>query len=286
MSEVKSGVTPVTIWSDKENNSKDKSEVKYGYNTDGRRELKDIFNGQGLFDNPKPVSLIEHIIFVANVRTGDIVLDFFAGSGTTAQAVMEFSVKQNVKVNFILTQLGEAANLGSHASREGYEKISDITVERIKRASKKVEQAHTKFGVHDFGFRSFKIDTSNLVDNFYSVESISQEVLPSLVETIKPDRTDMEDLLFQVLNDNGIELTLPMERKLIRDAEVFVVGGARVRLVACFEGTLTTEFLDAVIELSSEKVVFGHSMFRSDAELTNTSEYFRQKAPKVDIAWL
>ncbi len=286
LSEVKSGVTPVTIWSDKENDSKDKSEVRYGYNTDGRRELKDLFDGQGLFDNPKPVSLIEHIIFIANVQPGDIVLDFFAGSGTTAQAVMEYSAKQNMKVNFILTQLGEFANLDSHANKAGYDKISDITVERIKRAGQKVEQAHTKFGFHDFGFRSFKIDTSNLVDNYYSVESITQEILPSLVETIKADRTDMEDLLFQVLCDSGVELTLPIERKPVQGVDVFVVGGTSAKLVACFEGTLTTEFLDAVIQLSSEKVVFSHSLFKSDADLTNTSEYFKQKAPKVEISLL
>ena len=286
LSEVKLGVTPVTIWSDKEKDSEDKSHVKYGYNTDGRRELKELFGGQGLFDNPKPVTLIEHIIFVSNVQHGDIVLDFFAGSGTTAQAVMEYSGKQGVKVNFILTQLDEATISGSHANKAGYAKISDITIDRVKRASKKVEKSLEKFSFHDYGFRTFKVDTSNLVDNHYNVESIAQDDLPALLETIKPDRTDVEDLLFQVLCDNGVELTLPIERKTIENKEILVAGIAPIQLVTCFEGRPSNEFLSGLINLAPERVVFGQSMFNSDAELTNMAEFFRQKAPKIEILLL
>ena len=286
LSEVKPGVTPVTIWSDKERDPKDRNDIQYGYNTDGRRELKDLFDGQGLFDNPKPVSLIEHIIFVANVQHGDIVLDFFAGSGTTAQAVMQYSAKRDIKANFILTQLDEATNLGSHARKAGYESISDITVDRIKRASRKVEASRTKFSFQDYGFRAFKIDTSNLVDTYYSVDNITQDILPSLVETVKPDRNDMEDLLFQVLCDNGVELTLPIERKTLQGTEVLVAGRTPVRLIACFDGTPSSGFMDSVIALAPEKVVLGHSLFNNDSELTNTAEYFKQKAPTVDISLL
>ena len=276
LSEVKEGITPVTLW-------------KYedvGHNVKGRRELKELFDGLGIFDNPKPVSLLERIIHVANVQHGDIVLDFFAGSGTTAHAVMKYAAEKSIKLNFVVIQLDEVTKEDSHAFKAGYASIPDITIDRIKRARKAIEGAYPKFSFQDYGFRTFKVDSSNLKDNYYNPTEITQDLLPSLIDTVKPERTNSEDLLFQVICDAGIELTLPIEEVKIEDASVFVVGHDPVQLIACFVGELSQELFEELIRHKPRKLLFRQSMFSSDAEITNAIEFLKQKAPEIDVAFL
>ena len=275
-SEVKEGIVPVTIWKHEE----------IGHNATGRRELKELFDGEGIFDNPKPVSLLERIIHIANVEHGDIVLDFFAGSGTTGHALMKYSAEKSLKVNFLLVQLDEATKEESHARKEGYTRISDITIDRIKRARRALEGKYPKFSFQDHGFRTFKVDTSNLRDNYYNPTEITQDMLPSLVETVKPDRTNGEDLVFQVICDEGIELTLPIERMAIENAFVFFVGRNPVRLIACFEGKVTLELVETLIQRKPVKILFRQSLFANDADITNVLEFLKQKSPTVDVAFL
>ena len=276
LSEVREGITPVTLW-------------KYedvGHNVKGRRELKDLFDGLGIFDNPKPVSLLERIIHVANVQHGDIVLDFFAGSGTTAHAVMKYSAEKSCKVNFLLVQLDESTKADSHANKAGYPKITDVTVDRIRRARSAVEGKYPKFSFQDYGFRTFKVDSSNLKDNFYNPAEISQDLLPSLVETVKSDRTNSEDLLFQVICDEGIELTLPIERVEIAKVSTYIVGTAPIQMMACFEGNVTMELVEDLAKRKPMKLVFSQLMFDNDALVTNVVEFLKQRSPAIDIAFL
>lgn len=276
LAEVKEGITPVTIW-------------KYedvGHNVKGRRELKELFDGLGIFDNPKPVSLLERIIHVANVQHEDIVLDFFAGSGTTGHAVMKYSAEKSLKVNFLLVQLDESTKEESHAYKAGYTHISDVTIDRIKRARKAVEGQHTKFSFQDYGYRVFKVDTSNLKDNYYNPAEITQDMLTSLVDTVKPDRTNSEDLLFQVICDEGIELTLPIEQTVLEETLVFLVGRDPIQLIACFEGDITLELLTACISLKPMKLLIRQTLFANDADVTNVVEYLKQKSPEIDLAFL
>lgn len=268
LKDVRDGITPVTIWTHEE----------VGHNSTGRRELKKLFDDQGLFDNPKPVSLIERIIHVANVQHGDIVLDYFAGSGTTAQAVMKYAAEKTICVNFILIQLDVDTAPESDAHKAGFKQISDLTIDRIRRSAKKFEEEYSKFSFQDYGFRVFKVDTSNMSDNFYAPENTSQGMLMSLVDTIKPDREDHEDIVFQLICDEGLELTLSVKKRLEKGAEIYIVGGEHVRLVACLDGSVSTELADEIIRLNTDRVVFKQSLFQSDAELTNIVEYFRQKS--------
>lgn len=276
LSEVKEGITPVTIW-------------KYedvGHNVKGRRELKDLFDGLGIFDNPKPVSLLERIIHVGNVQHGDIVLDFFAGSGTTAHAVMKYAAEKSIKVNFLLVQLDEVTKEESHAYKAGYMNIPDVTIDRIKRARKAIEGNYPKFSFQDYGFRTFKVDTSNLKDNYYNPTEITQDILPSLIETVKPERTNSEDLLFQVICDEGIELTVSIETADIRGVEVFLVGRDPVQLIACFDGDISRELVEKLISHKPRRLLFRQSLFTSDAEITNIVELLKQKSPLIDVAFL
>ena len=276
LSEVKAGIVPVTIWKHKE----------VGHNATGRKELKVLFDDQGLFDNPKPVSLLERIIHIANVQHGDIVLDFFAGSGTTAHAVMKYSAEKSCKVNFVLVQLDESTKADSHAYKAGYQKITDVTVDRIRRARSAVEGKYPKFSFQDYGFRTFKVDTSNLKDNFYNPAQITQDLLPSLVDTVKPDRTNSEDLLFQVICDEGIELTLPIERVEIEGVSTFIVGQAPIQMIACFEGNVTMDLVEELARRKPLKLLFGQTMFNNDALVTNVVELLKQKSSAIDIAFL
>ncbi len=276
LSEVKEGITPVTIW-------------KYedvGHNVKGRRELKDLFDGLGIFDNPKPVSLLERIIHVGNVQHGDIVLDFFAGSGTTAHATMKYAAEKSIKLNFILVQLDEATKEDSHAFKAGYLNIPDVTVDRVKRARKAIEGSYQKFSFQDYGFRTFKVDTSNLKDNYYSPTEVTQDLLPSLIDTVKPDRTNSEDLLFQVICDEGIELTLPIETVDIKGVEVFLVGRDPVQLIACFDGDVSLGLVEELITRKPRRLLFRQSLFKSDADITNVVELLKQKSPSIDVAFL
>ena len=276
LSEVKAGIVPVTIWKHKE----------VGHNATGRKELKVLFDDQGLFDNPKPVSLLERIIHIANVQHGDIVLDFFAGSGTTAHAVMKYSAEKSCKVNFLLVQLDESTKADSHAYKAGYQKITDVTVDRIRRARSAVEGKYPKFSFQDYGFRTFKVDSSNLKDNFYNPAEITQDLLPSLVKTVKSDRTNSEDLLFQVICDEGIELTLPIERVDIEEVSAYIVGTAPIQMIACFEGNVTMELVEDLAKRKPMKLVFSQLMFDNDALVTNVVELLKQKSPAIDIAFL
>ncbi len=163
LSEVRDGVVPLTIW-------------KYdivGHNQAGRQELKSLFDGQGYFDGPKPVSLLCRIIYLSGAKDDDIVLDFFAGSGTTGHAVLEANAKDGTQRRFVLVQLDEKIEPSSQAGRFGFSTIADITKDRIRRAGKKILEGdcHPDWN-RDVGFRAFRVDTSNMKDVYYRPGSI------------------------------------------------------------------------------------------------------------------
>jgi adenine-specific DNA-methyltransferase len=142
LSEVQSGMVPLTIWTYQE----------VGHNQDAAKEIRELFDGSAYFDTPKPTKLLKRMIHLAS-SDDDIILDFFAGSGTTAHAVMALNQEDGGNRKYILVQLPEATDEKSEAYKAGYTKISDITKERIKRAMKKLEYKE--------GFKSFRLDNSN-----------------------------------------------------------------------------------------------------------------------------
>ena len=142
LSEVQSGIVPLTIWKYKE----------VGHNQDAAKEIKELFDGSAYFDTPKPTKLLKRILHLGS-SDDDIILDFFAGSGTTAHAVMDLNQEDGGNRKYILVQLPEATDEKSEACKTGYKKISDITKERIKRVIKKLDYKE--------GFKSFYLDNSN-----------------------------------------------------------------------------------------------------------------------------
>lgn len=231
LSEVKQGITPTTIWYYKD----------VSHSQDAAQKLKKIFDDKDFFDYPKPVELIKRSLELYSQKDS-IILDFFSGSATTAHAVMQLNAEdastgsaQAGKRKYIMVQLPEATDEKSEAYKAGYATICEIGKERIRRAANKIKE-ETKADI-DYGFRVYRLDTSNVKDVYYTPQGLSQASLDLFADNVKEDRT-AEDLVAQVMLDWGLELSLPIERKTIADKEVYAVAGDS--LYCCFDTGICT----------------------------------------------
>ena len=175
--------------------------------------------GKASFDTPKPVELIDRMLRMITFEDKEsIVLDFFSGSATTADAVMQFNASDGGKRNYILVQLDEKCDEKSAAYESGFRSICEIGKERIRRAAKRIAEEHpdAKF---DGGFRVLKLDDTNMKDVYYAPADYEQNVLDLLESNIKDDRTDL-DLLFGCLLEWGLPLSLPYKSENIEGCTV------------------------------------------------------------------
>lgn len=257
-------------------------------NADGKVELKEIFNikeGREIpFDNPKPTEFLSYLIKPI-LNDGDIVLDFFSGSASTAHSCIKLNAEDKKKRKFISVQLRELCDDDSPAMKLGFSNISDIAKERIRRAGKKIlEDNATKDGIEklDIGFRVLKIDSTNMKEVYYTPDALKQADMLDLADHIKADRTS-EDLLFQVMLDWGLELSLPIERKTIAGKEVFYVAGNS--LVACFDD-LTFDVVDEVAKDHPLRFVSAEKAIHLDHDKTNIKERFKQLSPDTEVKFL
>ena len=187
----------------------------------GTAIIKDLFKGR-LFDNPKPVPLILDFIKIAT-KEDSLVLDFFAGSSTTAHAVMQLNAEDGGNRRYIMVQLPEETDEKSEAYKAGYRNICEIGKERMRRASKLISDNHKTINgdlfvgeqhIVDVGFRVFKCADSNMKDVYYTPAEYSQELLLGLEDNIKEDRNDL-DLLFGCMLDWGVTLDLPLRSEKV-----------------------------------------------------------------------
>lgn len=269
--DVKSGVTPVTLWPYDE----------VGHNHEASNELKALDLG-GLFTNPKPTRLIKRALLLAT-NPDDLILDFFAGSGTTADAVFQLNSEDGGNRRFIMVQLPEPCEPKSEAHKAGFKTIAEISKERIRRAGKKALTCATDNGWNrDVGFRVMKIDTSNLADVYYSPDDLDKASLDLFVDNIKPDRSP-EDLLFQVMLDWGVDLALPITKQAIQGKDVFFVDDNA--LVACFDAHSGVDeaFVKELAKLQPLRVVFRDAGFRDSATKINVEQIFRLLSPATEV---
>lgn len=244
----------------------------WGTNEDANDELHQILGRQYLFDFSKPSRLIGKLI--QSVFDKDcIVMDFFSGSGTTAQAVMELNAADNGKRKFIMVQLPEKTEENSGAYNAGYKTICELGKERIRRIGKNFASS----GV-DNGFRVLKLDSSNMNDVYYSPAQIQQQSLFSQADNIKEDRTP-EDLLFQVMLDLGVLLSSKIEEKTIAGKKVFNVADGF--LIACFDNDVTEETVKAVAQQKPYYAVFRDSSMANDSVATNFEQIFATYSPET-----
>jgi len=250
---------------------------------DGRaasKRLRALFEGN-LFDFPKDELILQEIIEMTTGRE-DIVLDFFAGSSTTAHSVMLQNAADGGNRKFIMVQLDESIKNKPDALSAGFETISQVSRERIRRAGKKVinGECHPNWN-RDIGFRVFKICTSNMKDFYYLPYEVNQSLLLEMVDNVKDGRTS-EDLLFQVLIDQGMDLTLPIHTEIVYGKTVFFVN--ENDLIACFDQGITEKLVKELASRTPQRAVFRDKGFDSDAIKINTQQIFRQLSPSTDVS--
>ena len=248
------------------------------HTADGTQEIRSLF-GADIFPFPKPVGLRARLVEQVT-SDGDMILDFFVGSATLAQSVMQVNASDGGKRSFVLVQLPEPCGEKSEAYKAGFRTIADIAKERIRRAASKVRNGSLFADSLDTGFRVLKIDTSNMQDVYYRPDEVDQKDLLHAVDNIKPGRT-AEDLLFQVLVDWGVDLTLPIRREAVQGKTVFFVG--ENELVACFDTGVTEELVKELAGREPLRVVFRDNGFVSDAVKINVEQVFRQLSPGTDV---
>jgi len=265
-------VTPTTLWTFKDLNSERGSEqfINLGFNKE-------------VFSRPKPIGTIVRSSIVADISNDDIVLDFFSGSATTAHAIMYLNANDNCNRKYIMVQLPEETDEKSEAYKAGYKTIPEIGRERIRRAGKKIKEENAdKEGIEDLdiGFRVLKIDNSNMKDVYYTPDQMSQSLLDSQEQNIKEDRT-AEDLLFQVLLDWGVDLSLPIRREEIQGKTVYFVD--EDTLVACFDDDLDAEFAKEIAKRKPLRAVFKESGYKQDEDKINIDQVIKQFSPDTEV---
>jgi len=263
---------PKSIWID--------SEINNDY---GKKSIKSLFE-KNVMDFPKSPEYIKKILMLG-MDEKDTILDFFAGSSTTAHAVMELNAADYGSRKFIMVQLPEDTDEKSEAFKVGYKTIAEISKERIRRAGKKIlEENAGKEGIEklDTGFRVLKVDSTNMKDIYYSPDALSKADLLEQVTNVKEGRT-AEDLLFQVMLDWGLELSLSIEVKQILDQTVYFVDGNS--LVACFD-ELSLELVNQIAKEYPLRFVSVEHAIAYDHDKTNIRERFKQLSPETDVKFL
>lgn len=238
--------------------------------------------GADVFDNPKDIGVLGKWINAVSQNKADaLVLDFFGGSGSTGHAVMNLNAQDGGSRRFILVQLDEQVGEGSAAARAGYLTIADLAKERLRRAGARlVGEAGILGDSFSTGFRVFKVDTTNMADVLRSPDETEQLALDELQGSVKPGRSG-EDLLFQVLLDWGLELTMPIEVEQLDGHEVFVVEDGA--LIACFDEQISPELVRAIAKREPLRAVFRDSGFVSDDARINADQIFREVSPATDV---
>ncbi|MGB5157165.1 site-specific DNA-methyltransferase [Desulfobacterium sp. N47] len=268
------------------------------------------------FDNPKPLDLLKQACrFCPNDA---IILDFYAGSATTAHAIMQLNAEDGGNRKFIMIQLPEPCDEKSEAFKAGYKTIAEIGKERIRRAGKQIRdelekrkdnnqkqlplensdstssfslhpssfQSPSSFILHpssfDIGFRVLKVASSSMSGIYYTPDAVQQTQLALFSDNIKEDRS-AEDLLFQVLLDWGVDLSLPIKKDAIAGKEVFFVDDNA--LAACFDknGEITEDFIKELAKRKPLRVVFRDAGFKNDSVKINVEQIFKLLSPHTDV---
>ena len=267
LSEVKQGITPMTIW----------KHAEVGHSQKASQDLKKLFDDNAYFTYPKPVELIKRIL---ELYTGkdSIILDFFAGSSTTAHAVMQLNAEDDGNRKFIMVQLPEPTDEKSEAYKAGYINISEIGKERIRRAGEKIKEEKGLEALNlDIGFKVLKLDTSNIRKWQPDYDNLEQSLL-DYVDNYVEGRTEL-DVVYEIMLKYGLDLTYPVDVFTIASKRVYSIGFGM--LMICLDSEITTEIAKGILvkvkELAPEssRVVFKDNGFKTDSNKTNIKEILK-----------
>ena len=264
------GKIPETLWDDVSNaaNASD--------------EIKKLFNGI-VFDTPKPTPYIKRMIQLST-NNSDIILDFFSGSATTANAVFTLNREDKGNRKFIMVQLPELCDEKSEAYKAGYKNICDIGEERIRRAGEQIksewEKEHPSDGLFgseeqfttDIGFKVFKLDSTNVNEWDYNMKLDEKELAMRLGEVFKEGRSK-EDILYEIMLKYGV-FDKQVEEINVNGKTMYRVG--KRYMIVCLEDSITSDDVKAIGELSPKTVIFNEAGFRDDNEKINATYNLQQ----------
>ena len=250
----------------------------YGHTDMAKKDLIKLFKDleKVPFDTPKPVKLIK-MLSILGSDEDSIILDFFSGSATTAQSIIELNAEQGTHRKVILVQEKEPVDDNPGANAIGLHTISDVGKERIRRAGAKIKEENPLTTQDlDVGFRVLKVDSTNMKKVYYNPSAYHQDDLLDLVDNIKPDRT-AEDLLFQIMLDLGILLSSKIEQTTIAGKTVYSVADGY--LLACFDSGVTDEVVTEVAKREPYYFVMRDSSLANDATAANFDQIFQTYSP-------
>lgn len=268
--------------------------IDAGTTKDGTTEIMRLFGGEKVFDYPKPVEFIKRLIRYG-APDGGIVMDFFSGSATTAQAVMEYSRDNEINLNYILVQLpedlDESYQMANSTSKKALKNaidlldrldkphlLTEISKERIKRViGEQDAESHKNM---DLGFRVLKVDESNMNDVYYNPSEYTQDLLSMLESNVKPDRTDL-DLLFGCLLEWGLPLSLPYSSEKVEGYTVHNYNDGD--LIACFDENIPDSVIKTIAKQQPLRAVFRDSSFAGSPSKINVGEIFKMMAPDTIV---
>lgn len=265
LSEVQQGMVPMTIW----------KHIDVGHNQEAKQQINMLLNNTVDFDTPKPSRLINRMLMLSTLPIGDdIVLDFFAGSGTTAHAVMALNAEDGGNRKFIMVQLPEPTD------KPDYPTIADIGKERIRRAGEKILADKGSIINLDVGFKVFKLDSTNIKPWDVGFDDLETS-LPLFADSLKDDRSN-DDVLYEILLKYGLDLSLPITTHTLAGKTVYSIGmGA---LVVCLDKAITLDTVEGIAKLKDElqpedslmRVVFRDSGFADDVVKVNAVQILKQ----------
>ena len=265
--------------------------------------MTQLFGVKNIFSNPKPIELVRGLLQIANIKDGDIILDFFAGSATTADAILNFNAEMRMNCHFILVQFPENIQK-EYEKANGDEKrtlevainflkeqnkplfLSEIGKERIRRAGEKIKQEN-KAGIEslDVGFKVLKLDSSNLVkwDNTPTTdeEEVKKRIQQSLFYLVD-GRSDL-DLVYEIMLKYGLSLTLPVEERKFDGVTTYIINHPEYKVLVCLQPNIT---LPAVEEMDKETIgtyIFADRCFADANILSNTEEILKKKDKEMRL---
>ena len=267
--------------------------VHFSYAQTATNEFVKIFDGKRVFENPKSVDDIKKLVEYITAKTdGDIILDFFSGSATTAHAVMQLNAEDGGNRRFILVQLPELCDEKSEAYKAGYKNICEIGKERIRRAGKKILEEHSQVTMAegnpplDVGFRVFKLDTSNL--KTWEGTPIENEQLDllyqrmnSMIHRVKPERTDL-DMIYEIMLKLGVPLTYSVTPFSINNKAVYGVGDDCLLLV-CLAENVRPEDVEQMTEYAPAKIIISRDSFADDTAMANAYYILRDHGIELKL---
>ena len=252
-----------------------------GHTRGAKYELKKLFPEipvTSLFSTPKPTLLLKYLLSIGSDQNS-LILDFFSGSASTAEAVMQYNNEDSGNRRFIMIQVPEPCEKDKSGYQPPFKTICEMGKERIRRAAKKIA-ADNPGKPFDGGFRVLKLDDTNMTDVYYSAGEYTQDLLSQLESNIKPDRTDL-DLLFGCLLEWGLPLSMPYTSEKIEDCTVHTYNDGD--LIACFDENIPDTVIKEIAKRQPLRAVFRDSSFADSPAKINVGEIFKMLAPDTRV---